>query len=50
MCAHDARVAGALSAQEQDTLRALLGKLAPPQAIGADRPHHSADPADTAND
>lgn len=35
VCAHDARVAGALSAQEQDTLRALLGKLAPPNAMGA---------------
>ena len=30
VCAHDAHVAAALSAQEQDTLRALLGKLAPP--------------------
>lgn len=34
VCAHDARVAAALSAQEQDTLRALLGKLAPPVHAG----------------
>ncbi len=56
VCAHDARVAGALSAQEQDTLRTLLGKLAPPQAIGvahlAHSAHsaHSADPANAAED
>ncbi|MGT2427658.1 MarR family winged helix-turn-helix transcriptional regulator [Cupriavidus basilensis] len=38
VCAHDAHVAAALSAQEQDTLRALLGKLAPPRPAGMAQP------------
>lgn len=37
VCAHDARVAAALTAQEQDMLRALLGKLAPPNPAAAER-------------
>lgn len=33
VCAHDARIAGALSEQEQEVLRNLLGRLAPPRPI-----------------
>ncbi|MGO4331965.1 MarR family winged helix-turn-helix transcriptional regulator [Cupriavidus sp. 2TAF22] len=35
VCEHDARVAAALSAEQQDTLRALLGQLAPPGGAAA---------------